>query len=147
MLSEGAPLLNAAGPWMWGIAIYVLVTGLSVAIGVRVVLTLPITYFVIDEVRYSQRPATWSGRLGRLARNALGLVLVLIGVLLSIPGIPGQGVLTILIGVLLLDFPGRRRAERRLIGVRGVLEAVNRLRGWFRRPPLAAPPSTCCGGD
>jgi hypothetical protein len=30
---------------------------------------------------------------------------------MSVPGVPGQGLLTILLGVMLLDFPGRRSLE------------------------------------
>jgi hypothetical protein len=58
---------------------------------------------------------------------------------LSIPGIPGQGVLTMLVGVLLLDFPQRQRLERALLGRPGVLPALNRLRARFGRPPLRPP--------
>lgn len=49
---------------------------------------------------------------------------------------PGQGVLTILIGLSLLDLPGKRAVERRLIGNPAVLRAVNALRAKAHRPPL-----------
>jgi hypothetical protein len=73
----------------------------------------------------------------RILRNVAGVVLVVIGVLLSVPGVPGQGVLTILAGATLVDFPGRHRLVRRLIGRPAVLAALNRLRVRFGRPPLA----------
>ena len=50
--------------------------------------------------------------------------------------LPGQGVLTMLIGVSLLDFPGKRQLERRLIGQRALLRTINKLRAKFGRPPL-----------
>ena len=55
---------------------------------------------------------------------------------LTLPGVPGQGMLTILIGLMLLDVPGKRRLERRIVGRRRILQAINRLRKRFGRPPL-----------
>ena len=59
-----------------------------------------------------------------------------LGALLSLPGIPGQGLLTILIGLILLDFPGKRGLERRLVSRPSVLAAINRLRARFGRPAM-----------
>jgi hypothetical protein len=64
------------------------------------------------------------------------LLLVLLGVALSLPGVPGQGLITILIGVMLLDFPGKRELERKIISRPAVLSNVNKLRNKFSRPPL-----------
>ena len=36
----------------------------------------------------------------------------------------------------MLDFPGKRRLERRLIGRPRILRSINRLRARFNRPPL-----------
>lgn len=74
--------------------------------------------------------------LGVVAKNLGGLVLVALGLIMAVPGVPGQGLLTALIGLSLLSFPGKRRLERRLIGRPVVLRAVNRLRVRFDRPPL-----------
>jgi len=71
-----------------------------------------------------------------VGKNLLGLVLVALGVVLSVPGVPGQGLLTILIGIILLDFPGKRALVQRLVGRPAVLGAINRLRARFRRPPM-----------
>ena len=58
----------------------------------------------------------------------------MIGVLMLV--LPGQGVLTILIGLTLLDFPGKRRFVRRLLMRPRVFRVINRLRRRFGRPPL-----------
>jgi len=71
-----------------------------------------------------------------IAKNLPGVLLVLIGIILSLPGVPGQGILTILIGVMLLNFPGKRHLEQRLVSRPRVFHAVNRLRARFGRPPL-----------
>lgn len=75
-------------------------------------------------------------------KNLFGAVLVALGVVLSLPGVPGPGIPTILIGVMLLDFPGKRRLERWLISLPTILRMINRLRRWFGKPPLTRPAST-----
>jgi len=72
----------------------------------------------------------------RSGKNILGAILVVVGVILALPGVPGQGVLTILVGVMLLDLPGKRRLERRIVGRPRILRAINRLRKRFGSPPL-----------
>jgi hypothetical protein len=59
---------------------------------------------------------------------------------MSIPGVPGQGLLTVMIGLMLLDFPGRRRLEKSLARRRSILTAMNRTRARFGHPPLLPPP-------
>lgn len=74
--------------------------------------------------------------LAIIGKNLLGVVLVVLGILLSLPGVPGQGVLTILLGIMLLDFPGRRRFERWIVGWPKVFNGINKLRQRFDKPPL-----------
>ena len=73
-------------------------------------------------------------------KNVLGGFLVLAGLALSLPGIPGQGVLTILIGLTLLDIPGKRRMELAIVRNRRVLRGINWIRRKANRPPLELPP-------
>jgi hypothetical protein len=116
-----------------GAAVWLLLTAGSLALVLRITLALPVDYFE----RPHPRRRAWT--LKRVARNMGGVLLVAVGAVLSIPGIPGQGVLTMLVGVLLLDFPQRQRLERALLGRPGVLPALNRLRARFGRPPLRPP--------
>ncbi|WP_447980744.1 hypothetical protein [Candidatus Nitrospira bockiana] len=53
--------------------------------------------------------------------------------------LPGQGVLAILVGLTLLDFPGKRQLQSRLVRQRKVLESLNGIRRKFHRPPLLPP--------
>ena len=94
-----------------------------------VLLALPEDY--LREGDQSQRH--WAARI---ARTVLGVVLVAIGIVLSVPGIPGQGILTILAGLTLIEFPGRHRLISALLGRPAVLYAVNRFRARFNRRPL-----------
>ena len=74
--------------------------------------------------------------LGIAAKNLAGTVLILLGIIMALPGVPGQGFLTILIGLTLVDFPGKRKLERSLVRRKAVLGAVNQLRARFGRPDL-----------
>jgi hypothetical protein len=49
---------------------------------------------------------------------------------------PGQGLLTILIGLILVNFPGKYKIERRLVRRPGVLQSINKIRTRFQRPPI-----------
>ncbi len=69
-----------------------------------------------------------------VAKNLIGLVLLLAGIAMLV--LPGQGVLTILIGVSLMDFPKKRLLESKLIGQPLVFSGINRLRARFHKPPL-----------
>jgi hypothetical protein len=71
-----------------------------------------------------------------LLKNVFGLLLLVLGIIMAFPGVPGQGVLTILLGLMLLDFPGKRQLEYRIVSRPKVLRAINRLRARFGRPPM-----------
>jgi hypothetical protein len=70
-------------------------------------------------------------------KNLFGGALVLAGVVMLFT--PGQGVLTILVGLLFIDFPGKFAAERRLITLTPVFRAANWIRAKAGRIPLKLP--------
>lgn len=72
-----------------------------------------------------------------ILKNGLGILLILAGIAMLV--LPGQGLLTLLIGLMLTDFPGKYRVEKRLIAQPGVLKAVNWLRARAGHPPLEPP--------
>ncbi len=67
-------------------------------------------------------------------KNILGLVFLLAGIAMLV--LPGQGVLTILVGISLMDFPKKRLLEAKLIGQPLMFSGINRLRARFGKPPL-----------
>ena len=110
---------------------------ISFVISLHVLIRLPFDYFATDRVQGSEN----SGhgmlfRVGIFLRNLLGATLVVLGVVLSLPGIPGQGLLTVLAGALLLDFPGKRRLLFEILSRPPILRSINRLRTRCSRPPL-----------
>ncbi len=82
-------------------------------------------------------------------KNAVGVFLFLAGVAMLF--LPGQGILTILAATMLVDFPGKRRIQRRILRWGPVLTGVNGLRRRAGRRPLVLlsgddPPSDRVGG-
>ena len=70
----------------------------------------------------------------RVLKNILGVFFVLIGLIMLF--LPGQGLLSILIGVMLTNFPGKFKVERAIIRQKKVLSSINWLRAKAHRPPL-----------
>jgi hypothetical protein len=104
-----------------------------------ILVRLPPDYFDIRVPRHWMKDHHPVLRLVGLAlKNAVGLVFLLAG--LAMLFLPGQGILTMLIGVSLLDFPGKRRLEATLIGQPTVLSAINSMRNKFNKPPLVIAP-------
>jgi len=126
--------------WSAGISI-VAFFGTLIAIPV-IVARMPANYFMERELP----PDSWRSRHKavrvtlRVLKDALGVLLVLAGIVLAMPLVPGQGILTILIGLSLVDFPGKRNLELKLIRLRAVRRAINWIRARVHQPPLELPP-------
>ena len=124
----------------------------SVLIGVLIFLAtfsinLAIVSFILvkipaDHFSKNHKTKFWSGPNPALnaakviGKNILGVLLVALGIVLSLPGVPGQGLLTVLLGIMLLDFPGKDRLEQKLLSRPGIVNTINRLRKRFGKPPL-----------
>lgn len=76
--------------------------------------------------------------MGHLVKNVVGAIFLFAGFLMLF--LPGQGILTMLIGISMLDFPGKRKVEAKLIGQPAVLHAINGMREKFGKPPLIIAP-------
>jgi hypothetical protein len=72
-------------------------------------------------------------------KNAFGVLFFLSGLAMLI--LPGQGLLTMFIGLVMLDFPRKQLLVRRILGYRRFLRVINRLRTRFGKPALD-PPTT-----
>ena len=124
--------------WWAAIASVVLFVGSLIVIPVLVV-RIPPNYF------RGERPPQvgWRRRhralrlLLLVLKNVLGLALLLAGI--AMLALPGQGLLTIFMGLMLLNFPGKRQMEQWLVRRPGVLRAINWLRERAHREPLEEP--------
>lgn len=119
---------------------------ISIVIVGIVLARIPHDYFVNPDVRKPNKRHPVLHWIFVISKNLLGVFLVILGVLLSFPGVPGQGLLTILMGVALVDFPGKYHAERWLLSRPFVLRNINRLRTRVGRPPLLVPEDCQPGG-
>ena len=75
-----------------------------------------------------------------LVKNALGVVFIAAGIAMLV--LPGQGVLTIVVGLMLLDFPGKYHAEQWAVGHRSVLRTINWIRRRAHKPPMTVEPTS-----
>jgi H+/Cl- antiporter ClcA len=135
IINVAGRLLQKGGLW-WGLGLSVGLTVGSIALAVAVIVRWPPDHFArvhpIEDIE-QHVVARW---LALIAKNVLGGIVILLGMVMMLPGIPGQGLLTVIVGVTLLDFPGKRRMERRLIARPRILHSINKLRARFKHPPL-----------
>ena len=110
---------------------------ISLAALTIVAVKIPRNYFSSHYRKDFMPDSTWIVRWGAtIGKNALGIFLIVLGIFLSLPGIPGQGFLTILIGLIMIDIPGKRPLECRIIKWPKVLPTLNSLRKKFDKKPL-----------
>ncbi|MEO7329966.1 MAG: hypothetical protein ABI193_15430 [Minicystis sp.] len=109
----------------------------SALLAIVVLTRLPPDYLRRDRPSLSRAPRPrWKQIPITVGKNLLGVLLIVAGVVMSVPGVPGQGLLTIVIGVMLLDFPGKPALERKLMMRPSVFKNINKLRVRFKKEPL-----------
>jgi hypothetical protein len=122
-------------PVMGGL--FVAVPALAFALGVIVVVWLPADYFVRQPT-----PHRWLKThpvlriLLAAAKNVLGATLFLAGAVMALPLVPGPGLVFMLLGLGMVDFPGKRALERRALHQPRVLASVNKMRARFGKQPM-----------
>lgn len=120
-----------------GVGLFLASLTISFAAIAVVMVKIPANYFSSHYKRDFLPNSTWLVRWGAvILKNILGIFLIILGILLSLPGVPGQGILTILLGLIMLDIPGKRPLEARIINRPTVLSAINKLRERYGKPPL-----------
>ena len=131
--------------WLTGISVIMFV-GTLILIPVLVA-RIPEDYFSgghrhVANTRYRHPLVYWGGLV---LKNLVGLVFIIAGIAMLL--LPGQGILSILIGISLSNFPGKYRMERWLVSLPKVLDGINWLRAKSDKPPLLAPAGSGAGGD
>ena len=69
-----------------------------------------------------------------ITKNFFGILLLVSGILMLV--LPGQGILTIITGLVFIDYPGKYKFERKLLRQKGVINSINWIRSRLSRPPL-----------
>jgi hypothetical protein len=124
--------------WLFGLSLLMFAATL-VAIPILVVRMAP-DYFV----RRGPAVESWRGRhpairmVALILRNALGGLFVVAGIAMLV--LPGQGILTILMGLTLLNFPRKRQLELWIVRQPAVVWVINRMRAKAGRPAIELPP-------
>ena len=120
-----------------GVGLFLLSLAFSFAAIAIVMVKIPANYFSSHYVQDFLPGSPWIIRWGVVvAKNLFGIFLIALGIILSLPGVPGQGFLTILLGLIMLDIPGKRPLEAWIIKKPSVLSAVNKFRARYKKPPL-----------
>ena len=107
--------------------------------GIAVVVRLPADHFL-----HRPDPSSYTGwrrhRALRIAflvgKNLLGYLVLPLGIIMSLPLVPGPGLVFVLLGLSLLDFPGKRALERALIRRPTVTRVLTKMRARFGKPPF-----------
>jgi len=131
---ERIGLSNSLAIWM--VISSAAMVGLALALVPFVVSHIPADYFARPR-RSAQwipdrlRPVRW---IVLILKNTIGAACLFFGALMLV--LPGQGILTILLGIALLDFPGKFRLQRWVVRRPGVLDSLNWIRRKTEKPPL-----------
>lgn len=120
-----------------GVGLFLISLTVSFAAIAVVMVKIPENYFSTHYKRDFLPGSPWIVRWGAvIAKNILGLFLICLGIVLSLPGVPGQGILTILLGLIMIDIPGKRPLEAKIIERTAVRNAIDKLRAKYGKPPL-----------
>lgn len=118
---------------------------LSVVTFVVSLLVLPIIIIIIPADFFSRPSGQLPSDAGplrlllHLIKNCFGVLIFVLGLLMLF--LPGQGILAMLLGCSLVDFPGKRRLQLKLLRGRRVRRSVNWIRQKGGRAPLIIPDS------
>ena len=106
--------------------VLIIITAVSVPF---IINSLPADYFLKEKRRSSIKTPLQAFLfiIVLIIKNSVGLILFLSGFIMLF--IPGQGLLTIFISLLFIDFPGRWKLQKRAAGNRKISSALN----WIRR--------------
>ena len=95
---------------------------------------IPSDYFIQknnSEFR-SNYPIFWL--ISIIIKNLIGYTLIIGGILMLV--LPGQGLFTIFIGLMLSNYPGKFYIERKFIAIPSVLKTINWLRKKSNTPSI-----------
>lgn len=123
---------------IWYLAVFSIVSFVGTLMLVPVLVTLiPEDYFA-EKKRHRWEPWAHQHPVIRwsllMTKNIVGYILIILGIAMLV--LPGQGTLTILIGIMFINFPGKYRLERWVVTRAPVLNTINKLRHRAGRSPL-----------
>ncbi len=132
--------------WWLGLGSLALLVGTALLIPWLIVL-LPADFFArkLDPKTTAGEPRRVLALVLAVLRNLVGIVLFVAGVIMLF--VPGQGLLTILVAVALVDFPGKNALLLRLVNSPRILNAANGIRRWAGKPEFHPVAQRVPGGE
>jgi len=132
--------LKAHSGLMWILSVISLVVFLgTLAIIPYFIVRIPEDYLIREKIEESGATKKRAIRfLCLILKNLLGVLLVITGFFMFF--IPGQGVITMLIGIMLMNFPGKRSLATAIVRQPAIFKSLNWTRSKALRPPLILPP-------
>ncbi len=118
--------------WLATISLFVFIFSL-VSIKWLVAL-IPTDYFVKKNISESKKSYSLLWLMSIIVKNIIGYTLILGGILMLV--LPGQGLFTILMGLILSNYPGKYTIEKRIISIPSILKTINWLRKKSNKPRL-----------
>ena len=98
---------------------------------------IPTDYFLDSYLKKKRQQSLFVRGAKVFVQNILGAGFFLLGFVLLF--IPGQGILTMFLGVILMDFPGKKKMVRRFVGIEKVRISLNWIREKKQVEPLLFP--------
>lgn len=97
---------------------------------------LPVNYFILHRILVEQRHKRHPvlAKIIFVTRNFVGAFFLFAGIAMLV--LPGQGIITILIGISFMDFPGKHRIVDYLIRRPSVIRLLNWIRRKEKKPPF-----------
>lgn len=134
-----SPLFNTLLQWLVPVSIltFLLSLGLIPWIVGRLSETCFLRFSSSTPPPIQRKPKTFATLFFLFFRNVLGLFLFLAGFAMLF--LPGQGLLTMLIGLLLLSFPGKQRLIRSLIRKQMIQQSLDWIRKKRGKKPFQWP--------
>ena len=118
-------------------AVSALLFFVSIALVPFFLVRIPHDYFSRRSNKSSDEKMSAIRMICFVLKNCGAWILLLCGVAMLV--LPGQGILTIFIALVIMDFPGKRYLEIRIITIPLLLSTINKFRKRAGVPPLEPP--------
>jgi hypothetical protein len=99
-----------------------------------IIARLPANYFITTGHSKRLFKNTYLRRIWLVVRNMPGLLLLLAGIAMLI--LPGQGIITMVIGISFMNFPQKIRLRNNLVRRPRVIRVLNWIRRRNHKPPF-----------
>ena len=137
MMKQITLWIDSHAPLLLSITILSLIMFIATIIAIPIFfVAIPYDFFAHREKRFPILKNTHPALriLIIILKNIIGSIFLLLGFIMLF--LPGQGLLTILVGISFIDFAGKRKFILKIIQNEKVLNSLNKIRKHFNKKPL-----------